>query len=107
MMKPFAESDFLVVFTGESPASRVIRTWDRVLAFLDYESTNGEPDESWRDPENSIHDVHAWIHLEPGDDDAESRFTYSADIGETDHVEIIRITEPINEEWLDDVTHPR
>lgn len=103
-MKTFAESDFVVVFTGESPSARVIRTWDRVLAYLDYEATNHSPEESFRDPKNTgLHDVDQWstlkgIYKDNGGDD---RFEFYEDIGETCHVTITRLTAPLNEEWLE------
>lgn len=102
-MRTFEESDFLVVFTGEYPSSRLIRGWDRVLSYLDYEATNQSEEESYRNSENTrLHDMDNWsllgsTYLDNGGDE---RFEFSEDIGEMSHVTITRITEPINDEWF-------
>lgn len=109
-MKPFAESDFLVTFTGEAPSARLIRGWDRVISYLDYSATNREPDESYADPNNTgLHDPDNWTHLScgAGEDHGDSRFEFQEDIGECCHVTITRITEDINEEWVDAKTEDR
>jgi hypothetical protein len=103
-VKTFEDSDFVVTFTGEAPSSRLIRTFDRVLAYLDYECTNRSPEESWRNPDSGIHDRDAWtdlagIYVDDGGDD---RHQFRADIGEIDHVTVTRLTYPVNEEWCDD-----
>ena len=106
-MKTFEESDFVVVFTGESPSAKLIRTWDRVLAYLDYQATNQSPEESFRNPDNTgLHDVNNWstlkgIYRDNGGDD---RFEFNEEIGETCHVTITRLTEPLNEAWLTPTT---
>lgn len=102
-MQNFDDSDFLVVFTGEGQDSRLIRTWDRVLAYLDYQATNREPEESYRREDAPINDNDNWIHLETGcfGDVDDTRYIYREDIGEMSHVEIIRILNPINTQWLE------
>jgi hypothetical protein len=101
-MKPFEESDFLVVFTGEMPSARLIRTWDRVLAYLDYEATDKSPEESYRRPDNPVHNLGAWQTLRDcyRDNGGDERFEFQAGIGECSHVTITRLTHPINLEWL-------
>lgn len=96
-MTPFEDSDFVVTFTGESPDSRVIRTWDRVLAYIDY-AVDGKND-GWTcrsvDDCPELHDHDEWTrvsHSEDGDlrhcfDKQE--FVYCVGL------HIVRLTEPI------------
>lgn len=102
-MKSFADSDFLVVFSGESPSARLIRGWDRVLAYLDYEATNRTEEESYRNPENTLlHDPDSWSLLGNTytDNGGDERFEFHEPVGEMSAVTITRLTEPINQEWL-------
>lgn len=105
MIKPFAESDFLVTFRGESPESRLIRTWDKVLGYLDYAATNGSEEESFRAHDNDIHNMDSWSmlgHVYPDNDD--ERHEYQCEIGEGVYLTVTRITTPIEETWVDKKT---
>lgn len=94
-MKPFADSDFVVTFYGEAPDSRVIRTWDKVLAYIDY--AVGAEGDGWscRSEDCSLHDPDNWhlLHWSEGKDDRhtfhEAEFTYCVGLS------IIRLTEDI------------
>lgn len=92
-MLRFDQSYFVVTFTGEAPCSRLIHGWDRVLAYLDYE-INHDTEETFRDPENDIHNEDNWCCLGGVYRDADDeRHVYDLGIGETDHLRIVRITE--------------
>lgn len=109
-MKPFAESDFVVVFTGEAPDSRVIRGFDRVLSYLDYMATNRSPAESYRNENNTgIHSPDSWTHLSCGTECAhgDTRFEFQEGIGECCHVTVTRLTNDLDDEWIDAKTEDK
>ncbi len=73
-MTPFNESDFVVTFFGECPESRVVRTWDRTLTYIDHE-THPDGEYSVREVGCELHDPDHWTHLDDTDHD-DTRHTF-------------------------------
>lgn len=97
-MKPFADCDFVVTFYGESPESILIRGWDRVLAYIDYQL--GAEGDGWssRNPDEcTLHDHDEWSRLEwcaEGEEDYRHSFS-KAEFAYCVGLSIVRITEPL------------
>ena len=67
MIRPFAECDFVVTFTGECPESKLVHGWEAVLDYINSQindETNGDrdPDTYYdvRQPECDLHNVDNW-----------------------------------------------
>jgi hypothetical protein len=77
-LKPFAESDFVVTFFGEAPDSRIVRTWEGVLDYIDQEIGAKDDGYSVRDPDWELHAPDHWTHLDICIDGGEdTRHTFS------------------------------
>jgi hypothetical protein len=98
-MKAFEDSDFVVTFTGENPASTLIRTWDRVLAFIDFQCGAKADEWTCRSPCCELHDHDEWTTLDfsfDGEKDYrhmfdKSEFTYCVGL------HIVRLTDDLSE----------
>lgn len=101
-MKSFEDSDFVVTFTGECPCSRLIRTWDRVQAYIDYELFQNDPICSVRKPDCELHDADNWSRVAYSEDGDHRHEFISGEFSYCVGLQVTRLTNPVNEEWLED-----
>lgn len=91
-MSPFQESFFVVAFSGENPASRLVHTWDAVLSYLDYELGLCR-ESSVKNPECDLHDADNWSLVDYSEDGDRRHVYHAVEFAYNVGLTITRITD--------------